>query len=148
MNVIEGVEVTCIDNGMPVVVMRAQDFDITGYESKDELDANVNLKSNLERIRLAAGSRMNLGDVTDKVVPKMSLISAPKTGGSVNTRTFIPHVCHPAVGVLGAVSVATACILKGSVADGIAEVPDGDNKQVSVQHPLRRILRHPGNKNH
>ena len=132
---VEGVEVTCIDNGMPVVVLRAEDFGITGYESKDELNANGELKARIEQIRLSAGPMMNFGDVAEKVVPKMSLISKPREGGSINTRTFIPHVCHSAVGVLGAVSVVTACILEGSVADGIADVPEGNPKQMSVEHP-------------
>ena len=132
---IAGVDVTCIDNGMPVVVLRAEDLGISGYETRDELNADDSLKAQLEQIRLAAGPLMNLGDVTDKVVPKMSLISAPRAGGCVNTRTFIPHVCHAAVGVLGAVSVATACVLEGSVAKGIAVVPPGDVKQMSVEHP-------------
>lgn len=130
-----GVEVTCIDNGMPVVVLRAADLGITGYESREALDADVELKSKLEAIRLQVGPLMNLGDVTKKVVPKMSLISAPRAGGHVNTRTFIPHDCHAAIGVLGAVSVATACILPGTVAAGIAVVPEGSHKQMSVEHP-------------
>lgn len=134
-DVVDGVEITCIDNGMPVVVLRAEDLDITGYETREELDAHSELKARLESIRLQIGPRMNLGDVTKKVVPKMSLISAARSGGHVNTRTFIPHNCHAAIGVLGAVSVATACIWPGSVADGIAVVPPGDTKQLSVEHP-------------
>jgi 4-oxalomesaconate tautomerase len=135
IDVVDGIEVTCIDNGMPVVVLRACDFGITGTESPQDLDANEALKQRLESIRLQIGPAMNLGDVKDKVVPKMSLISAPKAGGHVNTRTFIPHDCHAAIGVLGAVSVATACILPGTVAEGIANVPHGARKQMSVEHP-------------
>lgn len=135
VDVVEGVRVTCIDNGMPVVVLRAEDFGITAYETREALDENETLKQRLEAVRLKVGPMMNLGDVTKKVVPKMSLISRPRTGGHVNTRTFIPHDCHAAIGVLGAVSVATACILPGSVAEGIAEVPAGRIKQLSVEHP-------------
>jgi 4-oxalomesaconate tautomerase len=134
-DLVDGIEVTCIDNGMPVVVLRAADFSITGYETREELDANEGLKRRLEAVRLQIGPRMNLGDVGKKVVPKMSLISAPRAGGHVSTRTFIPHDCHAAIGVLGAVSVATACILPGTVAEGIAVVPDGAHKQMSVEHP-------------
>ena len=130
-----GVAVTCIDNGMPVVVLRASDFGKTGYETPAELDADTELKARIESIRLEVGPRMNLGDVTRKVVPKMSLIAPPRAGGHVATRTFIPHDCHAAIGVLGAVSVATACILPGSVAEGIALVPPGPVKQMSVEHP-------------
>ncbi len=135
VDVFDDVSVTCIDNGMPVVVLRADDLGITGYETREELDAHTELKRRLESIRLQAGPRMNLGDVANKVVPKMSLISPPQAGGHVNTRTFIPHNCHAAIGVLGAVSVATACILPGSVAHGIAVVPEGSVKQMSVEHP-------------
>jgi 4-oxalomesaconate tautomerase len=135
LDVIDGIEVSCIDNGMPVVVIRANDLGITGYETREALDANDELKRRLESIRMKAGPLMNLGDVEKKVVPKMSLISAPRAGGHVNTRTFIPHDCHAAIGVLGAVSVATACILPGTVAEGIAVVPEGSHKQMSVEHP-------------
>jgi len=134
-DVVDGVEVTCIDNGMPVVVLAAEDLGITGYETREELDRHAALKRRLEAIRLEAGPMMKLGDVTDKVVPKMSLISAPRSGGNINTRTFIPHNCHAAIGVLGAVSVATACIWPGSVAEGIAIVPRGNPKRLSVEHP-------------
>ncbi len=135
LDVVDGIEITCIDNGMPVVVLRAADLGITGYETREELDGDTELKAKLESIRLQIGPRMNLGDVAKKVVPKMSLISAARSGGHVNTRTFIPHNCHAAIGVLGAVSVATACIWPGSVADGIAIVPGGRTKQLSVEHP-------------
>lgn len=135
IDIVDGIEVTAIDNGMPVVVIRAEDLGITGYESREELDANDALKQRIESIRLQIGPKMRLGDVSAKVVPKMSLISAPRAGGHVNTRTFIPHNCHAAIGVLGAVSVATACILPGSVAEGIAMVPPGRIKQMSVEHP-------------
>ena len=134
-DVVDGVEVTCIDNGMPVVVMRARDLGIGGYESPKELDANKEFKARVESIRLAIGPRMNLGDVKAKVVPKMSLIAPARAGGHVSTRTLIPHDTHAAIGVLGAVSVATACILPGSVTAGIATVPEGPIKQMSVEHP-------------
>src|SRR3970040_2118191 len=120
---------------MPVVVLRAHDLGITGYETAKELDANKELKAKLESIRLQIGPRMNLGDVRTKVVPKMSLIAPARAGGHVATRTFIPHDCHAAIGVLGAVSVATACILPGSVAAGIAEIPPGKVKHIAVGDP-------------
>ena len=131
----DGVEVTCIDNGMPVVVMRAADLGIRGDESPEELDANAALRQRIESIRLEAGRAMNLGDVAAKSVPKMALVSPPRRGGVVNTRTFIPHACHKSIGVLGAVTVATACIVPGSVAAGFAVVPEGDEKLMDVEHP-------------
>jgi 4-oxalomesaconate tautomerase len=131
----DGVEVTCIDNGMPVVILAAEALGISGYESRDELNANAALKQRIESIRLQAGHAMNLGDVSKKVVPKMCLVAKPAAGGNICTRTFIPHDCHPAVGVLGAVTVATAAVLSGSVAHRYAQVPPGNQKALSVEHP-------------
>jgi len=131
----DGIEVTCIDNGMPVVVLRAEDFGLSGQESRAELNGNEDLKARLESIRLQAGPLMNLGDVSARTVPKMSLISAPTAGGAISSRTFIPHTCHASIGVFGAVSVATACLLSGSVAQGLAQVPTGDHLALSVEHP-------------
>jgi 4-oxalomesaconate tautomerase len=135
MDSIKGYSVTCVDNGMPVVVMRATDFGITGYESKAELDANTQLKAEIESVRLQAGVLMNLGDVTEKTVPKMCLIAAPIHGGVIHTRTFIPHVCHAAVGVLGAVSILTAVILPGSVGSDLMSTLPDLNAPMSVEHP-------------
>jgi 4-oxalomesaconate tautomerase len=131
----DGIDVTCIDNGMPVVVMAAEALGVTGYESRDELNANAELKKKIESIRLQAGPAMNLGDVLKKVVPKMCLVARPRTGGHISTRTFIPHDCHSAVGVLGAVTVATAAVMPGTVANRCAVVPTGTVKTVSVEHP-------------
>jgi 4-oxalomesaconate tautomerase len=132
---VEGIDVTCIDNGMPVVVIPARSLGKTGYESPYDLDADLQFKARLERIRLAAGLLMGLGDVTRKVVPKMTLIAPALAGGHVCTRTFIPHRCHAAIGVLGAVSVATACVMPGSAAEGIAIVTQGTPRVMSVEHP-------------
>jgi 4-oxalomesaconate tautomerase len=131
----DGIDVTCIDNGMPVIVMAADALGVTGYESRDELNANAALKQRIESIRLQAGPAMNLGDVTKKVVPKMCLVAPPAAGGQICTRTFIPHDCHSAVGVLGAVTVATAAVMPGSVANRCALVPPGLAKTISVEHP-------------
>jgi 4-oxalomesaconate tautomerase len=135
VDVIDGVPCTLIDNGMPVVVMPAQALGRSGYETKKELDADTELKARIEAIRLQAGTLMNLGDVTKKNVPKMSLVAPPRAGGAVCTRTFIPHDCHSSIGVLGAVTVATACVLPGGVAEGIAVVPSGKAKTLPIEHP-------------
>lgn len=129
---IEGTRVTLIDNGMPTVILRAADFGLSGNETRDELEANKDLKARLEVIRLQAGYLMNLGDVKDKTVPKMTLISKPKAGGAISTRTFIPHRAHASIGVLGAVSVATACAIDGSVAHALADMKSDD---VGIEHP-------------
>jgi 4-oxalomesaconate tautomerase len=132
---IDGIDITCIDNGMPVVVVAAHALGKSGYEPPRELDADRDFKARLEKLRLAAGALMGLGDVSHKVVPKMALIAPPQAGGHVSTRSFIPHRCHSAIGVLGAVSVATACVLPGSVAEGIATIPAGSPRVLSVEHP-------------
>ena len=133
---IEGIEVTCIDNGMPVVVMRAADLGKRGDESPEDLEADDALKARIERIRLAIGPRMNLGDVIKKTVPKMCLVSPPQHGGTIHTRTFIPHRVHEAIGVLGAVSVATACVTPGSVAAQVAALaPRPGAQRLEIEHP-------------
>ena len=134
----DGLEVTCIDNGMPVVVLPAAALGISGYESRDELDANGPLKEKLESIRLQAGPRMNLGDVREQSVPKMTLVAPPGRGGAISSRTFIPHRCHASIGVLGALSVATACMLADGPAARAARLPAaaGDTDiAVPVEHP-------------
>ncbi|HEX3366004.1 4-oxalomesaconate tautomerase [Phenylobacterium sp.] len=133
---VDGIEVTAIDNGMPVVVMRAADFGKTGYESPEELEADAELKARIEAIRLQIGPRMNLGDVAKKTVPKMCLVAPAQQGGAICTRTFIPHRVHEAIGVFGAVSVATACVTPGSVAAEVAGIADVEAvKALEVEHP-------------
>ena len=135
VDVIEGIKVTMIDNGMPCVVMRAADIGITGQEAPEDLEADTTLRKKLETIRLACGPLMNLGDVSDKTVPKMTMVSAARDGGAISTRTFIPHTCHKTIGVLGAVSVATACLIKGGPAYDLAEAGSGQERVMSVEHP-------------
>jgi 4-oxalomesaconate tautomerase len=132
---IAGVAVTMIDNGMPCVILRAADMGITGAETPAELEANKALRTRLEAIRLKAGPLMGLGDVAAKSVPKMTMVSAAQAGGAIATRTFIPHRCHKSIGVLGAVSVATACLIEGTVAAGLAQIPAGTEKALVVEHP-------------
>ena len=134
---IDGLQVTCIDNGMPVVLLRASDLGKTGHESPAELEDDESLKARIESIRMQAGPLMNLGDVTLKTVPKISLISRAKQGGAVATRTFIPHRVHQSIGVLGAASVAAACCISGSVADGVTEIVSGG--VIDVEHPSGRF---------
>jgi len=132
---VDGVAVTCIDNGMPVVLIRAADLGASGYETPQQLDADAALKARLESIRLQAGQMMGLGDVAARVVPKMTLVAPARDGGAICTRTFIPRRCHDAIGVLGAVSVATACLLEGSVAAAIAPHADARENDLSIEHP-------------
>ncbi|WP_323037152.1 4-oxalomesaconate tautomerase [Pararhodobacter sp.] len=133
VDVFDGIACTLIDNGMPCIIMDAADFGLTGTESREYLDADTALKARLESIRLQAGPMMNLGDVSDKSVPKMTLVSAPTQGGVINTRSFIPHRCHASIGVFAAVSVATACTLPDSPAARVATMPS-DGK-FRIEHP-------------
>lgn len=135
VDTIDGIRVTMIDNGMPVVVMLAADLGITGTESPSELEANEPLRARLESIRLQAGHLMHLGDVTDTTVPKLTMVSAPTAGGDISTRTFIPHQCHEAIGVFGAVSVATAALLPGTPAAAVVRPGAGTDGTLTCEHP-------------
>jgi len=119
-DVIDGVTVTCVDNGMPVVVVAASELGRTGYETVAELEADTELGARVRALRLAAGELMGLGDVSGTSVPKISLVAAPADGGTICTRTFIPVRVHESIGVLGAVSVATALLLDGAAGAGAA----------------------------
>jgi len=135
LDVIDGTEVTLIDNGMPCVILRGSDLGITGTEAPEALEKDQQLCARLEAIRMKAGKMMNLGDVAEKSVPKMTMVSLPKLGGAISTRTFIPHRCHKAIGVLGAISVASACLTKGAVGSDLAVINAGNPKPVSIEHP-------------
>jgi 4-oxalomesaconate tautomerase len=139
IDIFDGIETTCIDNGMPLVIMRAIDFGLSGNESKEDLDANEDLKKKIENIRLQAGFRMNLGDVSEQTIPKMCLISLAQNGGTINTRMFIPHLIHEAIGVLAAVSVATACIIPNTVVERIANL-SLENSSLSIEHPSGEFI--------
>lgn len=135
-DLIEGISVTCIDNGMPVVLIKAADLDKSGYETPAELEADTSLTQRVEAIRLQAGPLMNLGDVSRKTVPKMTLVAPARDGGMVSTRTFIPHRVHEAIGVLGAVSVATGCMVPDSTAQQVTGYPFTLGPQsLQVEHP-------------
>lgn len=129
------IDVTCIDNGMPLVLFQARDVGCTGQESPAELNADAALKARIEALRLKTAQLMGLGDVSGRNYPKMTLVSAPRDGGAISTRCFIPHVCHEAIGVLAAVTVGTACVLEGSVPHALAQLPEGARKAVSIEHP-------------
>ena len=136
VDIVEGVRVTCIDNGMPVVCIKAEDLGLTGYEEPLDIEANAAVCDKVERIRLAVGPLMKLGDVANKSVPKMPLLAPAKSGGAVATRTFIPKRVHEAIGVFGAVSVATACLVPGSVAHEVSGCSStGATTTLDIEHP-------------
>lgn len=133
-----GVEVTCVDNGMPVVVAAARDLGVTGYETPDELAADGGLRERIQALRLRAGELMGLGDVSAAPVPKTTLVAPARDGGTICTRTFIPLRPHASIGVLGAVSVATALLLDGAVGRDMARLP-APGAPMSVEHPAGRL---------
>lgn len=128
-------EATCIDNGMPMVLLRAEDIQRTAYEDIANLNADEDLKAVLEKLRLQAGLKMGLGNVKDKNYPKMCLLNKPITGGDIHTRCFIPHVCHDAIGVLAAVTIATASVMQGTVAYDFSRTKTVGKIDFSVEHP-------------
>ena len=120
---------------MPCVIIRAIDLKITGYEDIEDLESDLELRDFLEKLRISCGKLMKLGNVAEKTVPKMTIVSNAKSGGIINTRTFIPHRCHSSIGVFGAISVATACLLNKSVTNLISSIPEGNTKICSIEHP-------------
>ena len=132
---VDGYSLTMIDNGMPCVIIEADQLGLTGNETGDELEKNSVLRDKLESLRLKCGKIMNLGVVKEKTIPKMTIISKPLSKGMINTRTFIPHKCHQSIGVFGAISVATACLLEGTPANNLAVIPGGEKKICSIEHP-------------
>ena len=132
-DVFGGITVTCVDNGMPVVVVEAASFGKTGLESVAELEADEELNKRVQELRLEAGKAMGLGDVSGTTVPKISLVAPPAHGGTISTRTFIPVRVHESIGVLGAVSVGTAVVVPGAVGHDLAVLDGGP--RLSIEHP-------------
>ncbi|MFG2470232.1 4-oxalomesaconate tautomerase [Streptomyces canus] len=134
VDVIDGVEVTCVNNGMPTVLIAAASLEVTGYEPPRDLEEDLALADRLHSLRLAAGRLMGLGDVSDATVPKLTLLAPPRDGGAVTTRTFIPVRCHTSIGVLGAASVAAGLRIEGGVGAGLAAI-DPESDRVRIEHP-------------
>jgi 4-oxalomesaconate tautomerase len=136
---IDGVDVTLIDVAMPMMIFRAESLGKTGYESPAELDADRAFFARMEKMRLEAGRRMGLGEVSNKVIPKIGMIAAPREGGHVTGRYFVPHKTHSAFAVTGSICLASCVALSGSVADGVAISPPGDDRTIWIEHPTGLI---------
>ena len=136
---IDGIDVTLVDVAVPMMILRAADLGKTGYETPAELDADRDFFARLEAMRLEAGRRMGLGDVAGKVIPKVAILAAPRDGGHVAARYFVPHKAHAAFAVTGALCVATVSVLEGSVSDGLAQRPEGDDREILIEHPSGMI---------
>jgi 2-methylaconitate cis-trans-isomerase PrpF len=135
LDVIDGIEVSCVDVAMPMILMRAEQFGKTGHETAAELDADRELYARMEPIRRKAGILMGMGDVSKLVVPKIGLLSGPRRGGTIASRYFVPYSCHKAHAVTGTVCVASACAIPGTVAAQIAALPAAPQGVVSIEHP-------------
>lgn len=139
IDVIDGIEVTCMDVAMPVVMARAADFGLTGLESAAELDANRAFFERMEPIRQEAGRLMGMGDVSQSVTPKFTLLAPPQNGGHVTARYFMPRNCHPTMAVTGAQCIASCLLTPGTVAHGVAQPPQGQPALVLIEHPSGQI---------
>ncbi|WP_338785608.1 4-oxalomesaconate tautomerase [Streptomyces sp. DG1A-41] len=135
---IDGIPVTCVDNGMPTVLMAAASLGVGGHETPEALEGNTALTDRLHAIRLEAGRHMGLGDVADTTVPKLTLLAPPRNGGAITTRTFIPVRCHTSIGVLGAAGVAAGLRIEGGVGADLAHLPTGSDR-VRVEHPTGHL---------
>lgn len=136
---IAGIDVTCMDVAMPMVIARAVDFDLTGYETREELDANRNLLAKIEALRVEAGARMGMGDVSKSVTPKFGLLAAPREGGAVSARYFMPWACHPTMAVTGAQCLASCVLTPDTVAQSLAVPPNEQPALVAIEHPVGAI---------
>ncbi|HUT47763.1 MAG TPA: 4-oxalomesaconate tautomerase [Alphaproteobacteria bacterium] len=134
-----GIDVSCVDVAVPMITMRAADLGKTGYESKAELDADKDLLARLETIRVEASERMGMGDPTGRVVPKLCLIAAPRSGGSINARYFVPQECHATFPLVGGMCLAAAAVTSGTVTDGIARISDAPEQSVVIEHPAGQL---------
>lgn len=138
-DVIDGIAVTCMDVAMPMVIARAADFGLTGYETVEELDANRAFYDRMEPIRVEAGKRMGMGDVSGSVTPKFGLLAPPRDGGTVTARYFMPKNCHPTMAVTGSQCLASCVLTPGTVAEGLFVPPQGVPALVVIEHPSGSI---------
>ncbi|NQW01609.1 MAG: 4-oxalomesaconate tautomerase [Rhodospirillales bacterium] len=132
---IDGIDVTCMDVAMPVVIARAADFGVSGYETCDELDADTKLFARMESVRLQAGQLMGLGDVTKSVIPKFALLAPARAGGTIATRYFMPWKTHPSMAVTASQCIASCALTPGTVSDGLLDRPAGSPVMVRLEHP-------------
>ena len=135
VDLVDGVAVSCIDAAVPLMIARAEDLGMSGHESPGELDGNRALFSRMEALRLKAGELMGLGDVSKSVVPRMALLAAPRQGGSISARFFMPWAAHPAYSVTGAICTGACLLVPGTVAAGLAALADTRPTPVRIEHP-------------
>lgn len=137
--VIEGVEVSCLDCAVPLVVIPAAALGKTARETKAEINADKAFLTRLEAIRREAGRRMGLGDVSGKVIPKPVIVGAPAQGGSISARDFVPYECHAAFSVTGSIGLSAACCMPSNVTQKVADLPDARRKTIVIEHPSGKV---------
>ena len=133
-DIIDGVEVTCMDVAMPIVIAKAEDFGLTGHESAEELDGNKSFFDRFEAIRIKAGEMMGMGDCSKSVTPKFGLLARAQDQGTIAVRYFMPWKTHPSMAVTGAQCLASCTLTPGTVADGLAERPSSSPAKVVLEH--------------
>ena len=136
---VKGIEVTCLDISMPIVMAKAADFGISGKETSNELNKNMELLNKIEEIRVIAGAQMGLGDVSGKVIPKFALLSKPLNGGTITSRYFTPKTCHETHAATGTNCIASACLISDTIASKISQIEVKQENKVTVEHPLGSI---------
>ncbi|MEM9392751.1 MAG: 4-oxalomesaconate tautomerase [Pseudomonadota bacterium] len=136
IDVIDGVEVSCVDVAMPMMIARAADLGISGYEDRDTLDADKALFARMEALRLKAGELMGMGDVAQSVTPKLGLIAPARAGGHFATRYFMPWQTHPTLAVTGSQCLAACALAPGTVAEGISKPIISSPAVVKIEHPI------------
>ena len=139
VDLIDGVEVTCIDVAVPMAIARAESFGLTGTETKEEIDANRAFYERMEPIRREVGRRMGLGDVSEKVVPKFGLLAPAQQGGTATARYFMPWDCHPSMAVTGSICIGSCLMAPATVAEGLVTRPTTNPVPVRIEHPSGAI---------
>ncbi len=139
VDMVDGIEISCVDVAVPMIIVRAGDMGKTGYESKAELDGDKDFLARLEAIRMEASERMGMGDPTGRVVPKFCIISEPRSGGNINARYFVPNECHATFPLVGGMCLAAASIISGTVTDGVGLVEDSSSQSIRIEHPAGKL---------
>lgn len=139
IDTIDGIDVTCMDVAMPMVIARADAFGLTGYESAADLDENTDFFARMEDVRRKAGADMGMGDVSASVTPKFGLLAPARAGGTIATRYFMPWKTHPTMAVTGAQCLASCVLTPGTVAAGMAAIPNKVPAALTLEHASGQI---------
>lgn len=139
LEVIDNIPVTLVDYSVPMMLIAAESLGLNGDESAEEIDGDAVLLNRIEHMRLQAGERMGLGDVSDKVIPKVSLLSTPKDGGTICSRYLMPRDCHKSHAITGAMCLASACYLSDSIPAQIIGSHFSNDEKIVLEHPSGKI---------